>query len=292
MSLRYNNEEMSPYCWIGYSNNTINDFINLMKNLNSLVLNNSSNLYKICKSEIYKFLENINPPHFKENTIILSEDEVLSFDTRNSFSNSAIWVIGSLSNLKDKINNRDFTFNIGRLEPRKDKNISEINKINWIPVFGIVSCPFSNMIYWGCENIGSFQISPNDKINRIGIKPTKKNDKKFSSILKRRKIRISGSEILSHDTFKFIVNNFTNDYEIIKSNNTIKMINIFLKKTDIYPCLNNSSEFDICAATAIGINCGFNIKKYNKFISLDNLDYLENLEFNKENLYNRYFIVY
>ena len=56
----------------------------------------------------------------------------------------------------------------------------------------------------------------------------------------------------------------------------MKFINVFLGKTDFYPRIGRTMEWDICASVAIGESCGFNIKIYEESTTLENLDKTRN----------------
>ena len=313
----YNNRlpNNNSECWIGKSPKTIKKFIDLMKNLNKLLVDYQKTDMEIewkydekghkspvtkadieCNNIICNFLKNLKSPINLEETLIVSEENKnLSYKDRNNKKYNAIWVIDPLDGTSSYINNDDgFTINIGRLERRFEKNINGNIEEIWKPVFGIVSCPSTNEIYWGSDSIGSFKVNKYGNISRIGKSPKSDfENKNFNNILNNRNIRVATS--LSHSDIKtdnFISKHFDKNFKRYPAGSSIKMINVFLNKVDIYPRLGRTMEWDICAATAIGLSCGYQVKIYDENKKLSHFKNMENIKFNKDDLGNPYFIVF
>lgn len=242
--------------------------------------------------------------HFSyEKTVIVSEEnKEIPFIERNNMENESVWVIDPLDGTSSYINydveslqflDDGFTVNIARLEKRNIFNPDGSIITKWIPVFGIISTPIDGMIYFGGEGIGSFLCTIDDRILQFGKKYSEKSQKKFQEIMKDRPIRVGLSASYCNDKTKSLITKFFgNNIESFSSGSSMKFINVFLGKTDFYPRLGRTMEWDICAAVAIGESCGFNIKIYDESATLENLDSLNSVAFNKIDLSNPFFIVY
>jgi hypothetical protein len=266
------------------SKETINNIINFVKELNKTVNNykNNNNSFEEINKKILNFFENLKPLNDFENKFIINSDNIDLQDRGNIF-NTSVWVIRPIKNIND-------TIDIGYLESRVIKSNQFVYKTIWKPVFGIIGNPNDNMIYWGSEGLGSFQVNPDGSVNSIC--KSSKQPKDFNSIMKKRQIRVSMTKSVDYNVDQFINKYFQTNFEKNLCVNNIKMINVFLGKVDIYPCLEKTNELDICAATAIGLSCGYNIKIYDKNYEFTDFDKLENLTFNKENMNNPYFIIF
>ena len=142
------------------------------------------------------------------------------------------------------------------------------------PVFGIVSIPVLNHIYYGIKNIGSFKIILNERNEITNTKQLHSEQKYYNPI----KIIVSKSHI-NNKTYKFI-NKFSH-YIKLSCGSSIKLLWIAENKADVYPRLGLTSEWDTCASHAI--------LKYSGAKIIDSYTKKE-LSYNKENLLNPYFI--
>jgi 3'(2'), 5'-bisphosphate nucleotidase len=301
----------------------IDDFIQLFKQLNKIAIKMRTADMKIDWKEeggrrspvteadiiinnmlceyVREYSESFENP---EEFLIISEElKELSYEERDLKKYSAIWVIDPLDGTKSYISydsekgvftDDGFTINLARLElqPVYVTSTDEVS-YEWTPVMGIVSKPTSDMIFWGIKGVGSFQVNPDNTTNRIGYSPETTVFKSFREIVSKRPVRISVSASHCDDkTLEYIEKYFGDNYETYPSGSSIKLIDVFLGKSDIYPRLGRTMEWDICAATAIGLACGFNIKIYDPNVTRDQFYNMETVKFNKEDLTNPYFIVF
>lgn len=253
----------------------INKLINLVKECNQIVLdiyntefeviNKSDNTPltladKKCNKHICDFLKN----NYPDILIISEENKQYSFQDRKK--HNLCWLIDPIDGTKEFIKkNGQFTINIGLCK-------------NKIPVFGIVSIPVTGEIYFGAENYGSFKLENNIKKKLLISK------KDFT----KKKLNIVASSSHLNDETKNFIDLFNNP-NIINTGSSIKLLWVAEGKADIYPRLAPTSEWDTCAAHAVVKYAGGKVIKYteNNLIFSD-----EELEYNKENVLNPYFIVY
>ena len=232
---------------------------------------------KKCNQHICNYLK----LHYAEIPIISEENKAISYQIRKNYQ--MFWLIDPIDGTKEFIKkNGQFTINIGLCYENQ-------------PVFGLVSVPVTNEIYYGTLGLGSYKIGNLGNIDNID-KPLKlqisdKNLKTASS-----KIVASASH-LNEETRKFI--ELFKDPNIIQSGSSIKLLLIAEGKADIYPRLGPTSEWDTCAAHAIVKYAGGKVLQLNqddleKIVNLESFcDFSINgkiLDYNKENIINPYFI--
>ena len=260
----------------------LNKFVQLIKECNKIVLDIYNTDFKVdyksddspltiadkkCNDYICNFL-NINFPNI---LIISEENKEIEYNKREKYE--YCWLIDPIDGTKEFIKkNGQFTINIGLCK-------------NSVPIFGIVSIPVTDEIYYGINGIGSFKIHKDIK-KELSIE--KKNYSKEGVKI------IASSSHLNNDTKNFI-NQFNNP-EILNTGSSIKLLYIAEEKADIYPRLAPTSEWDTCAAHAVVKYAGGNVLKYNSDINFNEfiknkLNEKEELLYNKENILNPYFIV-
>lgn len=243
-------------------------FINLINECNILV----SHLYNIncsflftknkCYNHIYYYINLFIQELISTN--IINTNEMIIINSNDNFEyrqhKTWCWFINALDG-ETYFNSRieEFTINIGLT-------------FNGNPVFGIISIPTVNTIYYGIHNIGSFKLLHHE-ITPLIIDTNK------SFIQTNVKLIISSD--LHNDTFKLI--EMFNHPKIVKVGSTLKFIWIIEDKADIYVCLTKTSELTTCAATAIINAAGGKVLNY---------DTSGPIQYNKENLYNEFFITF
>jgi len=253
----------------------IDSFIKLIKDCNKIVLdiyNTDFNVqYKSdlspltyadeqCNNHICNFLKQFNKDNDKNILIISEENKTIDYEIRNKFD--WVWLIDPIDGTKEFIKkNGEFTINIGLC-------------YKGVPVFGIVSIPVLNHIYYGAENIGSYKLILNENNNIIKTIHLWSHQLYSTPI----KIIVSRSHI-NKDTLKFI-NRFTK-YQTLRSGSSIKLLLIAENKADIYPRIGLTSEWDTCATHAI-------LKYANAKVI--NFYTKKELRYNKKNLLNPFFI--
>jgi len=282
MEVNNNTLSNSPSICLYKSTEIISNFVIFIQELNKIVIECNNNFKDVIFKKIYNYVENIKSSDKFQNQVIIDNTDIPLID-RATFFNTCVWVIRPMKDIND-------TIDIAYLEPRVEQVNNFVYKTIWKPVFGIIGDPHTNMIYWGSESLGSFQVNPDGTINAIC--KISQQPKDFTNIIEKRKIRVAMTKSVDYNVDQFINKYFQTNFEKNLCVNSIKMINVFLGKVDIYPCLEETNELEICAATAIGLSCGYNIKIYDKNYQLKDFDKLQNVTFNKENMNNPYFIIF
>jgi 3'(2'), 5'-bisphosphate nucleotidase len=204
---------------------------------------------------ICKYLQFINRM-LKMNILIISEEiKNKPYEDRKNYD--WCWLVDPLDGTKEFVKkNGQFTCNIGLVH-------------KGVPVFGIVSIPVTNEIYYGVEGLGSFKIENNETI-KLSI-----NEQPHNPI----KIVVSNSH-MNNETEKFLKQYTKHDK--INIGSSIKLLWVAENKADIYPRIAPTSEWDTCAAHAVVKYAGGKVLQYNSD---------KEVEYNKENLLNPYFVV-
>jgi len=257
----------------------INGFINLIKECNEIILKIYNTDFSVitksdntpltladkkCNEHICDYLKS----NFKDMLIISEENKSINYNDRKKYD--MCWLIDPIDGTKEFVKrNGQFTVNIGLCK-------------NGIPVFGIVSIPVTGEIYYGIDGIGSFKLEGNN---------TTALEKKLEVLKKnfsKKGLNIVASASHLNDKTKQFIELF-DEPNIINTGSSIKLLWVAEGKADIYPRLAPTSEWDTCAAHAVVKYAGGKVLQYEK-IDFTLLD--KELEYNKENILNPYFIVY
>ncbi|MFL2859445.1 MAG: 3'(2'),5'-bisphosphate nucleotidase CysQ [Pontiellaceae bacterium] len=222
---------------------------------------------------------------------ILSEENILiDYNTRKKWKR--YWLIDPIDGTKGFINKSgEFTINIALMD-------------NNIPILGVILNPITNTYYFGF-NEGSYKAVKNkhfihnqDLNLYIEQKSFEKFDKLSVSKTLKRNLKVVSSKSHLNDETILLINKIEEVFgkiEKISSGSSIKLCLIAEGLADLYPRLGPTSEWDIAAADAIIRNAGGNIYKYDPKLSL--IDYVksnkrtQNIQYNKKNILNPYFIV-
>ena len=206
---------------------------------------------------------------FPEIPIICEERKEISYEERKNWE--YYFLIDPIDGTKEFIKkNGEFTVNIGLCYKNR-------------PIFGIVTIPVDNIMYYGELNNGSYKINLNEnktgiEVKSIQLKPKDNTNRDIESV----NIIVSRSH-LDDMTIDYI-NTFKNKYKnltLIKSGSSIKFMKIAENEADIYPRFGPTMEWDTCASHIIVEESGKNI-----YSTIDN----SILKYNKENLKNDNFI--
>ena len=203
-----------------------------------------------------------------------------------------LFIIDPIDGTKEFVKkNGEFTVNIGLIEKQ--------NNGKYEPIFGAVGIPVENTVYYGFnyEHLKYVHVHNLDS-NNINVitnwsKHNKDTNKSFDSIferlnkLKTNKIKFIASK--SHFTQETadIVSLLNKDSEMENYGSSLKFLKMIEGEANLYPRLVPTSEWDTCASHAIMKAYGMNIFKYNKESPFGKL---EQLDYNKENILNPYFI--
>tara|TARA_Y100000589_G_C27077231_1_gene598028 strand:+ start:338 stop:1153 length:816 start_codon:yes stop_codon:yes gene_type:complete len=198
---------------------------------------------------------------YKKKDFVIISEESKNIEYKYRKDKIWAWLVDPIDGTKEFIKrNGQFTVNIGLT-------------FNGNPIFGIVSIPVTSEIYYGIKGIGSFKILKNVKTK---LKVKKKNLDNLDNI----KIVASSSHI-NEETNEFIKK--YNNPEIVNVGSSIKLLWVAENKADIYPRFGLTSEWDTCAAHSV-------VKYANG--NVINSSSLKELEYNKENILNPFFLVF
>jgi 3'(2'), 5'-bisphosphate nucleotidase len=221
---------------------------------------------KISNDCICSYLEKLNQKliqegSIKKNDVCIISEESKNLEYKKRKEKKWSWLIDPIDGTKEFVKkNGQFTINIGLAE-------------NGIPVFGIVSIPVKNEIFYGAKDLGSFKLFNNEKTTLLINKNKNFQDENIKVV--------ASSSHMNEDTKKYM-ENFKNP-EIVNVGSSIKLLWIAENKAHIYPRLAYTSEWDTCASHAIVKYAGGNVIDYKT---------MEELQYNKEDLLNPFFIVF
>ena len=139
------------------------------------------------------------------------------------------------------------------------------------PVLGVVYVPVKDIMYYADDN-GSFK-----KENNQTTKLESKNN--FDSL---EKLRIGASKSHFNEETKKYIESLNKDYELVNAGSSLKLCLVAENKADIYPRLCPTMEWDTAAAHAVVLGAGGHVKQH----ASD-----DELEYNKENILNPWFVV-
>ena len=175
------------------------------------------------------------------------------------------WIVDPLDGTKEFIKkNGEFSVNIAHV-------------VDGRAVFGIIACPVDQTILVGGEGIGSF-IVPFDSLNEterwITLEPKPINN---PIVLAGSRTHYSGSiaTIIESIELKF------GSLKLLRKGSALKFFDLAKGEADIYPRYAPTMEWDIAAGQAILEALGGSV--------LDTENW-EPLRYNKEDLYNPYFV--
>jgi len=260
--------------------NFIDGFVKLVEKCNKTILDIYNNDFdviykedespltvadKTCNDIICNYLRGLN--FYRDLNIGIISEENRNEDYLERKQHNLVWLVDPLDGTKEFVKkNGQFTVNIGLVE-------------NGIPVFGIVSIPVTGEIFIGIKGIGSY------KLHNGGKTILKIKTKNFKS--KNLNVVASASHI-NTETREFI-SQFDSP-NIINTGSSIKLLWVAENKADIYPRIALTSEWDTCAAHAVVKYAGGNVVIHDESKAF-NIDSIE-VNYNKENLLNPYFVCY
>ncbi len=191
--------------------------------------------------------------------VLSEESREISWQERSKWR--TYWLVDPLDGTKEFVNrNGEFTVNIALINKHR-------------PVLGVVYAPVHEILYTGCEGVGATatgkdgQTAPISVRQYSGEKPT---------VVASRSHRGEALELLLDR-----INAQHGEAEILSMGSSFKLCLVAEGKADLYPRLGLTSEWDTAAAHAVVNAAG------GKVIKLTG----EELQYNKENLLNPWFIV-
>ena len=198
---------------------------------------------------------------------VLSEEiSKAPFSERKSWEE--LWVVDPLDGTKEFVNRTDeFTVNIALVRSGK-------------PVLGVVYAPALKNLYYASANEGAFKCSVGEgfvleNAKRVFADRNQKNKNRLTIVGSRSHHSPEMSEFLEKMQAEYPEVNF------VKAGSALKFCLVAEGTADIYPRLAPTWEWDTAAAHSIASEAGLRVQEYQR----------ENeLEYNKENLLNPWFI--
>jgi 3'(2'), 5'-bisphosphate nucleotidase len=169
------------------------------------------------------------------------------------------WLVDPLDGTKEFINrNGDFTVNIALIHQHQ-------------PVLGVVAVPVTGVVYFAAQGLGAF-MKQDGKVTQLEKKP--KVD------LTQEGLRVVASRShLNKETQDFIAQ--LKSPEMISRGSSLKFMLLAEGKADVYPRFGPTMEWDTAAAHGIVRELSIQVFQVNS---------VAELQYNKEDLHNPYFI--
>jgi 3'(2'), 5'-bisphosphate nucleotidase len=196
-----------------------------------------------------------------------------------------LWIVDPLDGTKEFIKrNGEFTVNVALVENHK-------------PVMGVIFVPDKNVLFFAADGLGAYKLDQNLSPEGLESNQSNKNsEERLHEILELADrlpahrsplpiYTIVGSR--SHQTpeLKAYIEEKRRelgDIEFIAAGSSQKFCVVAEGRANIYPRLGPTMEWDTAAGQAIAENAGANVVRY---------DNQQTLTYNKEDLYNPFFIV-
>ena len=204
--------------------------------------------------------------------ILSEEGKSIPFEERKKWNK--LWIVDPLDGTKEFIKRNDeFTVNIALIE-------------NKTPVFGVVYAPVSDELYVGFVGEGAWKVNAAEQkrssywneINQEAVSLPVRNNKDYYGIVASR-------SHLNEETKKYIesVKRNHNNVEIISKGSSLKLCMVAEGLADVYPRFAPTCEWDTAAGHAVASASGASV--------FQALDEEKELEYNKEDILNPWFIV-
>ncbi|WP_457622333.1 3'(2'),5'-bisphosphate nucleotidase CysQ [Persephonella sp.] len=202
--------------------------------------------------------------------VLSEEGKDIPYNERKNWE--YFWMVDPLDGTKEFIKrNGEFTVNIALIHKNR-------------PVLGVVYAPAIDTLYYGGKDIGAYKINNNETVDLNSIKPSEEVPKRITVV--------ASKSHLNEETKEFIkmLENFYENVETTSIGSSLKICLLAEKKADIYPRIAPTMEWDTAAAHAVLNAAGGRIIRYEKIQNLQDLKDLPEIEYNKENLLNPYFV--
>ena len=202
--------------------------------------------------------------------VLSEEGKSIPFEERKNWKQ--FWLVDPLDGTKEFIKRNDeFTVNIALIE-------------NGYPIMGVIYVPVSNELYFGDSQHGSNKTVIEDIedlptiIDRAYSLPYEQEDRAFTAVVSRSHMSPETEDFLSSKLST--LNHKHVDY--ISRGSSLKICMVAEGKADVYPRFGPTMEWDTAAGHAIAKFAGKKVYR---------VDDGEELRYNKEELFNPYFIV-
>jgi 3'(2'), 5'-bisphosphate nucleotidase len=191
--------------------------------------------------------------------ILSEEGKSIPYEERKQWE--YFWMVDPLDGTKEFIKkNGDFTVNIALIH-------------NGIPVLGVVAVPVTGEVFYAAKGEGAF-------LKKEGLTNTLKG--RASIDLKQSGVRVVASRSHMNDDTQTFIDNLR-DPILVSKGSSLKFTLVAEGKADVYPRFAPTMEWDTAAAHAIVNAVGLRVLENGKN---------SELQYNKPNLLNPYFLVH
>lgn len=249
----------------------IQEIIGLAKDAGKEILEIYNTQFKVEEKESETFAEGVSPlteADVKSNEIIVNglkkyeipmlteENKQVEYNKRKDWKE--FWLVDPLDGTKEFVKqNGEFTVNIALIKEGK-------------PILGVVYVPTQDLLYYSDEN-GAFKKKGEEDAVKLE-----------SSKEMKEPIRVVASKSHFNEETKQYIEGLGKEFELVNKGSSLKLCMVAEGSADIYPRLGSTMEWDTGAAHAVVNGSG---KK------VINFETDKELEYNKENLLNPWFIV-
>ena len=188
--------------------------------------------------------------------IISEETKLVSYETRSAYEH--YWLVDPLDGTKEFIKrNGEFTVNIALIKDDR-------------PVFGIISVPVQNKVYYAIKGKGAFLVE-NGETTKLQANSYKMTDKGLRVVTSRSHLNDATKNYVAQ----------LNEPQFVPMGSSLKFMVVAEGKADVYPRYGLCMEWDTGAAQIILEEAGGSVL---------HVDTKKPLVYNKENLLNPFFI--
>lgn len=206
-----------------------------------------------------------------EYPILSEEGKMIDFEERKHWE--TFWLIDPLDGTKEFIKrNGEFTVNIALVKSGK-------------PVLGVIYVPVTKKMYFGYEGLGSFCFDVHEDLNENIDQKIKDAQQIPISDSSRSTYTIVSSRTHSSPETEVFISKKEEKYgtiNLVNAGSSLKLCLVAEGKADVYPRLAPTMEWDTAAGHAIVTSAGGRVYNY---------ETNEELNYNKENLLNPFFVV-
>ncbi len=190
--------------------------------------------------------------------IVSEENKAISYEVRKDFEYN--WLVDPLDGTKEFIKrNGEFTVNIALIKNGK-------------PVLGVVYAPVMDEMYYAADGEGAY-IVKDGQTEQLKAPAFKMSDAGLGVVASRSH--------LNEETQAFLDN--MNEPQIVPKGSSLKFLILAKGGAHVYPRIAPTMEWDTGAAHVVLAEAGGKVIQYES---------KENLQYNKENLLNPYFVAY
>ena len=201
--------------------------------------------------------------------VLSEEGKSIAYQERKDWSQ--LWIVDPIDGTKEFIKrNGEFTVNIALIENQKTQ-------------IGVIFVPVTGELYFSSKEMGAFKVAVDLRnydletlISNGNKLPFKREDNTFTIVASRSHMT------LETETFIQEMRDLHDEVNLISKGSSLKLCMVAEGKADCYPRFAPTMEWDTAAGQAICTNAGCEVL---------NWETSEELEYNRDNLLNPWFLV-